>query len=43
MLDGVEQVPEALDLGTVTGMRPGRGRERAGEDEDTAGSREDEP
>ena len=41
--DGVEQVPEALDLGAVAGMRAGRGRKRPGDDEHTARAGEHEP
>ena len=33
-VDGVEQVPEAVDVGAVARVRAGGGRERAGDDED---------
>ena len=42
-VDGVEQVPEALDLGAVAGMRPGGGRQCPGDDEHTACTGEHEP
>ena len=42
-IDGVEQIPEAVDVGAVAGMRAGSELERAGDDEDPASEREHEP